>query len=194
MGILARARLQNRRPLCLHTGAAAKKHGCPRLLSRGRPTVPANAAEAVIQGPGRRLPYGHGALHIQALERINWCYKKNANNKTDVLLYKAGLPIWNLPRQTLERALFAPPVFRIDTTKRPAGCIFPADFVHSDDLHSFLANRVELSFLLRYNSSIFGLSVRTFIRYSKLSRQSTATKHWFCCKERGGACAGMVCA
>ena len=31
MGILARARLQNRRPLCLHTGAAAKAHGCPRL-------------------------------------------------------------------------------------------------------------------------------------------------------------------
>ena len=173
MGILARVRLQDRRlPLRLHTGAPAMVHGCPRLCRADGPTVPANAAETAIRGPGRRLPHEHDALRMQALERTNCCYKKSAYNKTGVLLYKAGLPIWNHPHQTVERALFGLPVFRIDTKKRPAGRIFPAGFVHSDDLHSFLANRVELSFLLRYNSSIFGLSVRTFLRCPKLSAKA----------------------
>ena len=57
-------------------------------------------------------------------------------------------------------------------TNKPARHTFFAGFVQVANLPQFYSNRVELSFLLRYNSSIFGPSVRVFIRYPKSSAEA----------------------
>ena len=108
MGILARVRLQDRRlPLRLHTGTAAKVNGCPRLCRADGPTVPANAAETAIRGPGRQLPHGHGALHIQALERTNCCYKKVHTTKQVFCCIKRACPYGTSRVRPLKGAVWA---------------------------------------------------------------------------------------
>ena len=79
----------------------------PPVVSRGRPTVPANAAETAIRGPGRQLPHGHGALHIQALERTNCCYKKMHTTKQVFCCIKRACPYGTSRVRPLKGAAWA---------------------------------------------------------------------------------------